>query len=40
MNEIEQLLEIIESQQEEIDDLKTQIDEISDLVIYLLKKLK
>jgi cell division septum initiation protein DivIVA len=40
MSELEQLLEIIESQQQDIDNLKTQIEEISDLVIYLLKQLK
>ena len=40
MNEIEQLLEIIESQQEEIDSLRKQIEDISDLVIILMRQVK
>lgn len=38
-NELEQLLEIIESQQIEIDSLRKQIDDISELVILLMHML-
>jgi hypothetical protein len=40
MNDIEQLLEIIESQQIEIDSLRKQIEDISELVIILMRTTK
>lgn len=36
-NELEQLLEIIESQQIEIDSMRKQIEDISELVILLMR---
>ena len=39
-NELEQLLEIIESQQIEIDSLRKQIEDISELVILLMRQVK
>ena len=40
MNDIEQLLEIIESQQIEIESMRKQIEDISDLVILLMRQVK
>lgn len=39
-NELAQLLEIIESQQNEIDSLRTQMDEVTELVILLMRQVK
>lgn len=39
-NELEQLLEIIESQQVEIESMRKQIEDISELVILLMRQVK
>jgi hypothetical protein len=39
-NELEQLLEIIESQQIEIESMRKQIDDITELVILLMRQVK
>lgn len=39
-NELEQLLDVIESQQVEIESLRKQIDEVTELVILLMRNVK
>ena len=39
-NELEQLLDVIESQQVEIESMRKQIEDISELVILLMRNVK
>lgn len=39
-NELEQLLDVIDEQQSEIDSLRKQIEDISELVILLMRQVK